>query len=159
MGAKRVPSAVLILALAAACGDGGDARRRSDGSPPLPRRGDPAFGAAGHVLVSDREASLDGVIDQLWVGFSGRESWDHFLSLRERLAPFGAPWICGVVVADPRRVLGFYLDPATTVGAEIVATGLQIPLDMLKLDPGRHADRAWCLAGVSVERIEPGRSP
>lgn len=127
----------------------------------IPRRGDSDYGAFGHVLGSDRGQSNDDRIDQLWIGFGRRESWDGYLRVRDELAPDGIhPWICGGVVADPNEPLGFYFDPMTTSAAEVTAETFQISLDGLK----RYAEGSgddppqWCVT-FFAEQVVPGEGP
>jgi hypothetical protein len=149
----------LLLPLALSCG--GDGGGRATATPALPRAGDPAFGAAGHVLVSDRGVSRDDEIDLIWIGFDRTAEWEALLKLREDLAGENTgPQIGGRVVSDRRHPLGFYFDPATTTAAEFTAETLQTSIDALKADPERaaQAQHLWFIPGF-VERIVPGQRP
>jgi hypothetical protein len=68
-----------------------------------------------------------------------------------------APYVGGNVVADAESPLGFYFDPATATGAEVVAEGFQIPLSALVRNPdaAQAAGHPWYIAGV-VEQTIPG---
>src|SRR5205807_206742 len=84
----------------AGCLRGCHARPR--GAPPSPVPSDSWNGTVGHVLISDRGADQDGVVDYLSVGFNSSKNWQDFLTLRQQghLA-----WIRGqVVVADRSRL-------------------------------------------------------
>ncbi len=144
--------AALLLAVVSACGDGGSDHRSG---PPLPSRSDPAFGAAGNVLVADAGVlSSDGMLDEVWIGFEGKDAWDALVALDERQPATG--WICGVIVADARHHLGFYFDPHTTHSGEITAETLQTTLDLLKRPgvPASEAGMNRCIPAV-VERLVP----
>jgi hypothetical protein len=146
---------IVLVVVAAACG--GDSGRHMGGSeiPPIPVAGDPDFGAVGHVLISDRGFSVDGVLDQIWIGFDDQDEWETFLELHARLS--NGARVGGRLVADASAPLGFYFDPKTTRGAEVVAEGLEATLDFLKADPIGAEDTpfgAWFVPAV-VEQIVP----
>src|SRR5438093_1284676 len=84
--------AAIFMLTCVACGDGGSSGDAASGAPPLPRQGDPAFGTAGNVLIGER-TDVDGIPDEVWIGFSRTQEWDDFLALNqrapgERILPF-----------------------------------------------------------------------
>jgi len=145
----------LLVAVGAGC-DGSDDEEIAT-SLALPRPGDAAYGAFGHVLGSDRGQSNDAQLDQLWIGFGRGESWDAYVRVRDQLAPDGLrPWICGQVVDDEGEPLGFYFDPATTEAAEVTAETFQISLDGLKNGSGSAGSSGhWCVT-FFAEEVVPG---
>lgn len=146
---------LLLVLLGVGC-DGSDDQEIDTGLA-IPRRGDAAYGAFGHVLGSDRGRSNDDRFDRLWIGFGRRESWDRYLRLRDQFAPDGAqPWICGHVVVDDGEPLGFYFNPATTDAAEITAETFQISLDGLKRDSNRPATAGYACVTFFAEEVVPG---
>ncbi len=152
---------ILLLVMAcAACGDGGSGGGSggAGGNPALPRRDDPAFGSVGNVLISDRFFDIDGMPDEVWIGFSRQEQWDDFLALNERATQGGfLPQIGGHLVADTDHHLGFYFDPNSTAAAEAVLVDEQTVIDVLKSDPQRAAQTSfpvWVIP-ASVEKIVP----
>lgn len=157
---RRLALGLLLLVTVGAGCDGGDDEEIQT-SLAIPRPGDAAYGAFGHVLGSDRGQSNDAQLDQLWIGFGRRESWEAYLSVRDRLAPEGVrPWICGRVVADANEPLGFYFDPMTTTAAEVTAETFQISLDGLKSSPEGAEDGLprWCVT-FFPEQVVPGEAP
>ncbi len=121
---------------------------------PLP--GDPRFGTAGNVLISDRSRSNDPVIDRIWIGFHSQQAFQEFLGLNQKF-PGGGFWIGGKVVAQPSLPLGFYFDPDTTEAAEVTIEAIQTTLDQMKANPNEFAKNVpgrWVVP-ASVERIVP----
>ena len=152
MLAMAVRSLLLFTVALAACGD----RSSHDaGDPPLPGAGDPDFGLAGNVLISDRAllGGPDAEVDTVWIGFDSVAAWAILLDLHER---HGTEfWVCGRVVPDARHRSGFYFDPATTTAAENVAETLQTPLDLVKAEPTGGTCPMACCIGAGVERLAP----
>jgi len=157
--ARGLAILIMVVAVLAACGDDHGSSPH-DTAPPLPAPGDPAFGTVGNALISDRLASVDTSIDQLWVGFDDWEAWAALVAFdEERRQGTGpvAPWVGGHVVASARHPLGFYFDPATTSAAQIVAETLETALDALKRNPEvaeRDQPGRWMVA-ATVERLVP----
>lgn len=150
---------VLATVLVVACGDGGSGGGGRGPADDVPAPGDARFGRAGHVLVTDRNGSVDGKVDGLWVGFDDPDEWNELLRLSGR--PGSTPWIVGRVVADTDQPLGFYLDPSTTQAAEVTIETIQTSIDLIKGNPSFHADNPppfgghWAISGP-VERVVPG---
>jgi hypothetical protein len=153
---KRTMWLFFLLLVCAACGDGGGGG--TSGALALPTRDDPAFGSVGNVLISDRLADIDGVRDEVWIGFNRQQQWDDFIALNQRAPQEGfIPQIGGRLVADTDHHLGFYFDPDTTQAGEVTATGEQTILDALKRDPQGAAQTpffGWFVP-ASVEQIVP----
>jgi hypothetical protein len=126
--------------------------------PALPPPGDPARGRAGNVLITDGPLDIDGVHDEIWIGFN-RQRWADFLAFRERSLEDGSGGrIGGHLVADPNHHLGFYFDPDTTSAAENSAETNQTAIDLLKRDPAQAEQLqsgGWLVPAIIV-RIVPG---
>jgi hypothetical protein len=143
-----------ITALCTGCGDGGNTA--STGSS-LPQRNDPAFGTVGNVLISDRFDDIDGVHDEVWIGFNTQQAWDQLVALNQDVSPLSPGWIGGHLIADPRHHLGFYFDPNTTDSGEVTSETQQTSIDGLKRTPQFSADnqpQEWEIPAV-VEKIVP----
>lgn len=140
---------VAMMVMCAGCGDGGN----TGGEPPLPGRNDPAFGTVGNVLISDRLFNIDGVSDELWIGFNRQQDWDRFVALNQEME---SHWIGGHLIADPHHHLGFYFDPNTTSAAEVTAETQQTIIDALKRNPQFFAEElpGWDIPAI-VEKIVP----
>lgn len=148
-------SCLALAAILVGCGSGGG--NHDDGGLPPLQSGDPAFGAAGQALVSDRDVAGSSAVNQLWVGFAGADGWEAFVSaLRHARATNALPFVGGLVVADAGHPLGFYFDPATTTGAEVVAEGFDIPLGTIARNPAaaQAAGHIWYVA-ATVEQAIP----
>jgi hypothetical protein len=145
-----------VVVLTGGCGDGGSG---GGNAPRLPAVGDPQRGTAGNVLVSDRGRSVDEVLDQLWLGFSRPEEWSHYIEERDRLAAEGTvPFVGGTVIADSKRPLGFYFDPATTSAAEVTAETFQTSLEALRSAPEAvaAAGHRWFVPLVEERAVPAG---
>ena len=101
--------------------------------PPVPVSGDPWFGAAGNVLISEG-ADRDGPKDFLWIGFNSQTEWQNFLSLNQNQT---LGWIGGPVILTSNNSMGFYFDPSQTIAAEVTAEGLQTSLDQIEANPSK----------------------
>ena len=146
----------MLTAIIVGCGDGGGNHEENATLRAL-QPGDPAFGASGQALVSDRDAGTGKAVNQLWVGFASADGWEAFVSaLRHARATNALPFVGGLVVADAGHPLGFYFDPATTTGAEVVAEGFDIPLGTIARNPAaaQAAGHIWYVA-ATVEQTIP----
>jgi len=72
----RIAITILLLLLSTGCGSS------NQHPPPVPVSGDPWFGAAGNVLITEG-ADRDGPKDFLWIGFNSQSEWQKFLSLNQ----------------------------------------------------------------------------
>lgn len=108
------------------------------------------------MLISDRFFDIDGMPDEVWIGFSRQQEWDDFLKLNELATREDfIPHIGGEFVADTDHHLGFYFDPNSTSAAEVTLTDEQTVIDVLKRDPqGAAQAPGWFIPAV-VERIVP----
>jgi len=151
----RLWASVLMVACLS-CGDGGGSKA---GDPALPPPGDPARGRAGNVLITDGPLDIDGIHDEIWIGFNGQQQWADFLAFREQsLKDGGGGWIGGHLVADPDHHLGFYFDADTTFTAENTAETNQTGIDLLKRNPAQAEQLqsgSW-VVGAIIVRIVPG---
>jgi hypothetical protein len=160
---RSIPIIVLTLRLLSSCGGGQSTQPPNIPSPcsyPVPpdnpTSGDPWYGVAGNVLVSDCGYDHDDIIDYLWIGFSSNTKWEGFLNLNAR-CPAGGYFICGQVMALPSQPLGFYFNPDTTGTAEVTIPESVTSIDAIKSDPAKYAEGprpfglAWCIS-AKVER-------
>jgi|SRR2546422_3151909 len=150
-GLRLVATVLVALTTLELWGCAGGSMALPPGAPPAPAPSDPWNGTVGNVLISDRGADQDGIIDYLWIGFNSSQNWQDFLTLRQQ-GHLG--WIGGQVVVDAKNPLGFYFDPNTTVGAEITAEGLQTALDFIKKNPAQFANGQYWYVPPSIEKIQ-----
>ena len=125
--AMRIAITILLLLLSTGCGSS------NQHPPPVPVSGDPWFGAAGNVLISEG-ADRDGPKDFLWIGFNSQTEWQNFLSLNQNQT---LGWIGGPVILTSNNSMGFYFDPSQTIAAEVTAEGLQTSLDQIEANPSK----------------------
>jgi hypothetical protein len=101
---------------------------------------------------------IDGVQDEIWIGFYGQQQWKDFLAFRELSKDSGGGRIGGHLIGDPNHHLGFYFDPTTTIAAENSAETNQTSIDLIKHNPAQAEQSqsgGWLVPAIIV-RIVPG---
>jgi hypothetical protein len=143
--AMRIAITTLLLLLSTGCGSSNQQR------PPVPVSGDPWFGTAGNVLISEG-ADRDGPKDFLWIGFNSQTERQNFLSLNQKHT---LGWIGGPVILTSDNSMGFYFDPSQTIAAEVTEEGLQTSLDQIEANPSKFVPgliSRWYVPAV-VEQV------
>jgi hypothetical protein len=123
----RIAITIVMLVLGTGCGSS------SQHPPSVPVSGDPWFGTAGNVLISEG-TDRDGPKDFLWIGFNSQTEWQNFLSLNQNHT---LGWIGGPVILTSNNSMGFFFDPSQTIAAETTAEGLQTSLDQIEANPSK----------------------
>jgi hypothetical protein len=118
--------------------------------PPAPVSGDPWFGTAGNVLISETNDG-DGILDFIWIGFNSQTEWQKFL-INQKTPPFFR--IGGVVVPTTQNSVHFYFDPNTTTSDNGGILEEQTLLDFLKAHPDAKSGLGIWLIFGKVEQIK-----
>ena len=85
----------------------------------------PWHGTAGNALLTDQNGFNNSPPAQLWVGFN---SAAEFQKLRVLAATQQYVFVEGLVIADPTQLLGFFLDPKSTLAPEGLIPELVQPM-------------------------------
>ena len=142
----RIAITILLLVLDTGCGSS------SQHPPRVPVSGDPWFGTAGNVLISEG-TDRDGPKDFLWIGFNSQTEWQNFLSLNQNHT---LGWIGGPVILTSNNSMSFYFDPSQTIAAETTAEGLQTSLDQIEANPSKFVPGSisrWYVPAI-VEQVQ-----
>lgn len=118
------------------------------GPPPAPVSGDPWFGTAGNVLISELN-DTDGVPDFIWIGFNSQTEWQKFLTNAKN----PQLRIGGVNVPTTKNSVNFFFDPNTTTSDNGGILEEQTLLDFLKQHPDAKSGLGIFLIFGKVEQI------
>jgi hypothetical protein len=116
--------------------------------PAAPVAGDPWFGTAGNVLISETN-DTDGIPDFIWIGFNSPTEWQKFLT-NQKTPPLR---IGGVNVPTTKNSVNFYFDPNTTTSDNGGILEEQTLLDFLKQHPDAKSGLGIWLIFGKVEQI------
>lgn len=117
--------------------------------PPAPVSGDPWFGTAGNVLLSET-TDTDGIPDFIWIGFNSTAEWQKFLTNQKNPGGFR---IGGVNVPTTKNSVNFYFDPNTTTSDTGGILEEQTLIDFLKQHPDAKSGLGIWLIFGKVEQI------
>lgn len=118
-----------------------------------PQPGEPGFGAAGSVLISEDPFDSDKVPDEMWIGFDSKSAFNDYVALVNQFPDNKRTEIAGRIIIDSHSSVGFDLDPATTQNSEIAIPELITTIDFVKSSPSKFAQPIDYAIQGSVIRI------